>query len=79
MQAGIEMPTLEWHARHEECTPWALEQLVALSLAISQTVYPKYRLCQEYKIAIFGATSIEELAAIELNYGEEASDEEATE
>lgn len=79
LQAGIENPILEWHARHEECTPWPLEQLVALSLAISEVVYPMYRRCQEYKIAIFGSATIEELAAIELSYGEEPSNEEVTE
>lgn len=66
--AEAENPTLEWHARHEECVPWTLEQLSALSLAISNAVYPKYHLMQEYKTQIFGANSIDELKAIELNY-----------
>lgn len=66
--AGVENPTLEWHARHEECVPWTLEQLSALSLAISNAVYPKYHLMQEYKTQIFGANSIDELKAIELSY-----------
>lgn len=66
--AKVENPTLEWHARHEECVPWTLEQLSALSLAISNAVYPKYHLMQEYKTQIFGANSIDELKAIELNY-----------
>lgn len=79
LQAGVENPVLEWHARHEECTTWSLEQLVALSLTISEFVYPMYRLCQEYKIAIYGATSMEELAAVQLVYGEGSSDEEAAE
>lgn len=79
VQTGVESPTLEWHARHEECTPWSLEQLVALSLAISSAIYPMYRKCQEYKIAIYGATSIAELAAIQLIYGEVLDDEETTE
>ena len=66
--AGIENPTLEWHAKQEECYPWSLEQLSALSLAISDVVYPKYHQMQEYKTAIFATTSIAELNAIELNY-----------
>lgn len=66
--AKVENPTLEWHARHEECQPWTLEQLVALSLAISEVVYPKYHQMQEYKTQIFEAKTIDELAAIELNY-----------
>ena len=66
--AGIENPTLEWHAKQEECQPWSLEQLSALSLAIAEVVYPKYHQMQEYKTAIFATTSIAELNAIELNY-----------
>lgn len=68
VSAGVQTPTLEWHARHEECTPWPAEQLVALSLAISQAVYPHYHKMQQYKTAIFNATSIEELNTIELTY-----------
>lgn len=66
--AGVENPTLEWHAKQEECYPWSLEQLSALSLAISDIVYPKYHQMQEYKTAIFATTSIAELNAIELIY-----------
>lgn len=68
LAAKVENPTLEWHARHEECVPWSLEQLSALSLAISNVVYPKYHLMQEYKTQIFEADSIDKLKAIELNY-----------
>ena len=32
VQTGIESPTLEWHARHEEGEPWTLENLVGLSI-----------------------------------------------
>lgn len=66
--AGVENPTLEWHAKQEECYPWSLEQLSALSLAIAQVVYPKYHQMQEYKTAIFSTNSIAELNAIELTY-----------
>lgn len=66
--ANVETPTLEWHAQHEECMPWPAEQLVALSMAISQAVYPVYHKMQQYKTAIFGANSIEELNSIELKY-----------
>lgn len=68
LAAEVENSTLEWHARHEECVPWSLEQLSALSLAISNVVYPKYHLMQEYKTQIFEADSIDKLKAIELNY-----------
>lgn len=73
--AGIKTPTLEWHARHEECTPWSLEQLSALSLAISEVVYPKYRLMQEYKVQIYGTTSIAQLKAINLVFEDNTEDE----
>lgn len=72
VQTGIESPTLEWHARHEECEPWTLENLVALSMSISAAVYPMYRKMQQYKISIYGATSLEELDKVELNYVEKA-------
>ena len=74
--AGIENPTLEWHAKQEECYPWSLEQLSTLSLAISNVVYPKYHQMQEYKTAIFAATSIAELNAIELIYEDTTDIEE---
>lgn len=70
VQAGIESPTLEWHARHEECQPWTLENLVALSISISAAVYPMYRQMQQYKISIYGATSLEELEQVELDYAD---------
>lgn len=75
IQAGVENPTLEWHAKKEECQPWALEQLAALSLAISNAVYPKYHLMQKYKTAIYAATTIDEVDAIELNYDNESETE----
>lgn len=70
IQAGVESPTLEWHARHEECQPWTLENLVALSMSISAAVYPMYRKMQQYKICIYGATSLEELEQVELDYAD---------
>ena len=70
VQAGVESPTLEWHARHEECQPWTLENLVALSMSISAAVYPMYRKMQQYKISIYGATSLEELEQVELDYAD---------
>ena len=76
LAAGVENPTLEWHAKQEECYPWSLEQLSALSLAISNVVYPKYHQMQEYKTAIFAATSIAELNAIELTYEDTTDIEE---
>lgn len=71
VQAGIESPTLEWHARHEECQPWTLENLVALSMSISAAVYPMYRQMQQYKISIYEAASLEELEQVELDYADQ--------
>lgn len=68
VQAGVDTPTLEWHARHEECTPWTMENLAALSLAISKVVYPKYHQMQQYKTTIYSCTSIEQLNKVEINY-----------
>ena len=71
VQAGIESPTLEWHARHEECQPWTLENLVALSMSISAAVYPMYRQMQQHKISIYGAASLEELEQVKLDYADQ--------
>ena len=66
--AQIDTPTLEWHAKHEENHSWSVEDLSALSIAITKAVYPKYHLMQQYKTAIYSATTIAELEAIELVY-----------
>lgn len=71
VQAGVDAPTLEWHARHEECKPWTLEDLTALSLAISAAVYPMYHIMQQYKTEIYACNSIEEVDAVVLKYGED--------
>lgn len=78
IQAGVKNPTLEWHAHQEGCTPWTQEQLVALSLSISEAVYPQYRKMQQYKTAIFGATTIEEVEAIELQYEDKVIENEVS-
>jgi hypothetical protein len=68
VQAGAENPRLEWHACQEECTSWTVENLTALTLAISDFVYPYYRKMQQYKTQIYTASSYKEIKAIELNY-----------
>lgn len=70
LSAGVDAPTLEWHAKHEESKPWSLEQLSALSLAISEAVYPQYHKMQQYKTRIYSCGSLEELALIEIKYEE---------
>lgn len=74
--AGVENPTLEWHAIHEECVSWTQDNLVALSLSISNAVYPIYHKMQTYKTSIYGATTLEELQAIELTYEDDESTSE---
>lgn len=66
--AEVTEPVLEWHATHEACTPWSYENLVALSLAIRQYVYPWYQLNQSYKTAIYACETVKEVQAIDLKY-----------
>lgn len=68
LEAGVEEPTLEWHARQEGCVAWSVDQLVGLSLAISRAVYPFYRKMNLYKTSIFNSSTIEELESITLSY-----------
>jgi hypothetical protein len=74
-------PRLEWHAIHEECHEWTLEDLSALAVAISNYVYPFYRLMQSYKVAIYACTEREDVRNIKLVYPEPGDDstEENTE
>ena len=75
--AGVENPVLEWHAIHEACEPFTLEELTALTLAITNKVYPAFRLMNKYKEQIFTCTDRKEVAAINLAYTEEAMAEAA--
>lgn len=68
VQAGIANPVLEWHAVSEGCEPWAVEDLTALAIAISNYIYPWFHKMQEYKTAIFNATSKEEVEALQIVY-----------
>lgn len=71
ISAGADTPRLEWHAQHEECVLWTVEELTALSVAISQKVYPIYHKMQRYKTSIYEASSIEDLKNIDIKYNEE--------
>lgn len=68
MSAGEESPTLEWHAIHEACVPWTVENLTALSLAIRSYVYPWYTLNQSYKEQIYAAETVKTVESINLEY-----------
>ena len=66
--AGVENPILEWHSIHEACTPWTLEDLSALILAISAHVYPWFQKMNEYKAQIYACTDFKEVEAIQIIY-----------
>ena len=79
VEAGQDVtPVLEWHAIHEACVPWTMEELSALVLAISDFVYPWFKKMNEYKARIFACTDRKEVEAINLDYRtdeEKAADE----
>ncbi len=69
---------LEWHALHEQCRPFTVEELSALALSISTYVYPLVRYNQSIKSAIYGTTTAEELEKIVIDYSKaEVTDESA--
>lgn len=72
-------PVLEWHAIHEACVPWTIEELSALVLAISDFVYPWFQKMNQYKEQIFACTDRKEVPKIVLDYrtDEEKAAEEA--
>lgn len=72
VQAGVENPRLEWHARQEACQPWTLEDLTSLSLAIAEFVYPYYNKMQAYKTQIFAAETYSDLYELEFKYEKES-------
>ena len=59
---------LEWHAVHEDCRPFTYDELVALSLAIREYIYPGYNLNQQYKTQIYACESQGAVEAIVLDY-----------
>lgn len=71
--------TLEWHAIHEACVPWTEANLVALSLAIRQYIYPGYTLNQTYKTQIYACETRGEVEAINLDYSSLTTSEQAQE
>lgn len=65
--AGLS-PSLEWHALHEQCRAFTVEELSALALSISAYVYPLIRYNQSIKSAIYCTTTAEELEKIVIDY-----------
>ena len=65
--AGLH-PYLEWHALHEQCREFTVEELSELALSISAYVYPFVRYNQSIKTAIYATTTAEELEKIIIDY-----------
>lgn len=60
--------SLEWHALHEQCRSFTVEELSALALSISAYVYPLVRYNQSIKTTIYATTTAEELEKIVIDY-----------
>ena len=60
--------SLEWHALHEQCRAFTVEELSELALSISAYVYPLVRYNQSVKSTIYGTTTAEELEKIVIDY-----------
>ena len=67
IQAGIPA-TLKWNATGEECTEWAIDDLVELAFSIAEYVEPLVAKQQALEVQIKNATTIKELEGIEINY-----------
>ena len=67
-KAAGEPAVLEWHAKKEECRPFDESEFTDLSLAITNYVYPYRRYQEKIKAAIYNAETVEEVAAIEIDY-----------
>lgn len=65
--AGREVE-LEWHTQKKMCHTFTQEQYTALSLAIIDYVYPYLRYQEAVKEAIYGARTVEEVAAVVIDY-----------
>lgn len=59
---------LTWNSTGDECVEWTYEELAALALAIGSYVKPFVSRQQELELAIKACATMEELAAIEINY-----------
>ena len=73
-QAGRQAP-LEWHAQKEACREFTQEEYLGLSMAISAYVYPYRRYQEAVKEQIYTAQTVEEVAAVEIDYASVTHDE----
>ena len=60
--------SLEWHALHEQCREFTVEELSELALSISAYVYPLVRYNQSIKTVIYATTTADELEKIIIDY-----------
>ena len=63
--AGVETD-LQWHAKHEECQTFTLEEMVSLVAAVKAFVLPHMNKMQSIKQSIYSAKSAEEVRKIEV-------------
>lgn len=76
LNSGVESPVLEWHARHEKCVAWTIEELSKLALAITSTVYPVFQKMNAYKQAIYDTKTLDDAKAIVIDYSDIVTEED---
>lgn len=64
-QAGVKTE-LQWHAKHEECHAFTIDEMVALVAAVKAFVLPHMNKMQSIKQNIYNAKSVEEVRKIEV-------------
>lgn len=64
-QAGVKTE-LQWHAKHEECEVFTVEEMVALVATVKSFVLPHMNKMQAIKAQIYQATTKEEVLGIEI-------------
>lgn len=74
VSAGREVP-LEWHTQKKQCHTFTEEQYSALLLAIIDYVYPYRRYQEAVKEQIYTARTVEEVAAVVIDYASVTHDE----
>ena len=64
-QAGVKTE-LQWHAKHEECPTFTIDERVALVAAVKALGLPHMNKMQGVKQNIYNANSVEEVKKIEV-------------
>lgn len=68
-QAGVETE-LQWHAKHEACRTFTIDQMVQLVAAVKAFVLPHMNRMQSIKEQLYGAKTKEEVMRIEVFRGD---------